>query len=194
MSSTLRTEVFPATGQIVFGSANFLMLVSTGAAMDVKLFRDGTSMDYVGLQAGFVKGLVRSFDRGTLTGTAGSSVSYFIGQEEINEDFTDYRRTVGVFQAQQSASLQAPSADVSVGAGAGGTLIVAANAARRKVTIKLLNTADTNIRVGPTATITATRGLQLEGGQSYTYEGTDALYGIREGGTTAPVCILEENY
>jgi hypothetical protein len=190
MSSKLRTETFDANGRIVVGSANFFMLIATASAVDVKFFRDGTSMDYEGLQAGFVKGLVRPFERGTITGVAGSSCSFFIGDEEITEDFTDYRRTVGVFQSQLAASVLGTT-DVAVGAAA--TTIIAANAARRKVTIKVIS-GDTNIRVGPSGTVATTRGLQLELGQSYTFEGTGELSGIREGGTAAGVAILEEIY
>ena len=56
----------------------------------------------------------------------------------------------------------------------------AANAARRKVTVKVNDGADIAIRVGPTATLAANRGLQLSAGQAYTYEGTDAVFARRE--------------
>ena len=48
-------------------------------------------------------------------------------------------------------------------------------------------------RLNP-ATIAANKGLPLELGQSYTYEGTAEVQGIREGGTTATVAVLEELY
>lgn len=196
MSSKLVTQVIPAGGSIQLnGLNNFLMLVQTASAVTFRYYReDAAGGEAENVEAGYVKGLVRPWYRCEIAGTPGASVRFLIGMEEIAEDFTDYRRTVGVFQEQISASLQAPTADVDVGGSAANIQLVAANAARRKVTVKVNEGADVAIRVGPTATIAANRGLQLSGGQAYTYEGTDAVFGRREGAGVALVSVLEENY
>lgn len=193
-SSRLRTEVFDANGRVVVGGGNFFMLIQTPAAINVRFVRGGTTFGADGVEAGYVKGLVEPFEKCYIDGgTPAATVKFFVGDEQIAEDFTDYRRTVGVFQQQQSSSI-ADTADVAVGAGA--TLIIAANASRRKVTIVVDDiVADGPIRVGTLATVAVARGLKLAQGKSYTYEGTAALYGIREAATTtAPVSILEEIY
>lgn len=195
MSSKLRTEVFPTTGRIVIGDLNnFLMLVQTASAVTFRYYRDGTSADAENIDAGYVKGLVRPWERAELNGTAGSTVRFLVGLEEVQEDFTDYRRTVGVFQQQLSAGLQAPTIDVDVGSSAAAIQLAATNLARRKVTVGLLDTATVSVRVGPSATIAANRGGRLSSGQSYTYEGTDAVYAIREAAGVAAVWVLEELY
>lgn len=194
MSSKLRTETFPASGRIVIGDLNnFLMLVQTAAAVTVRFYRDGTAFEAENVEAGYVKGLVKPWGRAEITGTPASSVRFLVGYEEINEDFTDYRRTVGVFQSQAPASL-AEAADVDVGGSAVAVLVAAANSARASVTVTNLDDSSTNIRIGTQATVAAGRGQRLTPGQSVTLRTTGAVYAIRETAAAALACVLEEVY
>lgn len=194
MSSKLRTEVFPATGRIVIGDLNnFIMLIQTAAAISLRVYRGGTSFDAENVEAGYVKGLVEPWEKAELTGTPGSTIRFFMGFESIAEDFTDYRRTVGVFLAQQPATI-ADAADVDVGASGVAVLVAAANAARASVTLTNLDTSTANVRVGSLATVAAARGQRLTPGQSVTLRVTGAIYAIRETAAAALVSVAEEVY
>ena len=194
MSSRLITETIPAGGQIVLPEiANFLMLIETAGPVTVQFTRDGGNTSASGVQAGYVKGLVRPWDRASVQGTAGSSISFFIGFEEISQDFTDYRRTVGVFEQQLSSVLGAAPADVDVGGVAGPVQLVAANASRRKVTVGVGYGALTYVRVS-NAAVAANRGAQIGPGQSYTYEGDGPVFAIREAVAAAMMWVQEELY
>lgn len=187
----VRTEIVPAGGSIAVGPGNFLMLISTAAAVTVRFIRRGTSFGAENVEAGYVKGLVEPWEKCYIDGTPGGTVRFFTGDEQVEEDFTDYRRTVGVFQPQQPATVS-DAADVVVGVAA--TQLVAANAARRSVTLKSLDTSVGNIRVGLNGTVGVARGLQLVPGQSVTIEATGAIHGIQEGGGAASLCVIQENY
>jgi hypothetical protein len=192
MSSSLRTETFPAGGIIVIpDTANFLMLVETPSPVNVRFTRDGSFSEANGVKAGFLKALVRPWDRVTLAGPPGSSVSFFVGFEEVSEDQTDYRRTVGVFEPQISSVLAAAPPDLDVGATAGPVLLAAANPSRSKVTVGLLDSATVGVRVS-NAAVTANSGVPMRGGQSWPYEGTGPVYAIREGAGLAQMWVQEE--
>jgi hypothetical protein len=169
------------------------MLVQTAAAVSVKFYRDGSSFDAENIEAGYVKGLVRPWDRIEITGTAGSTIRFLEGIEEVSEDFTDYRRTVGVFQAQQPATI-AEAADVDVGGSGVAVQIAPANAARASITFTNLDTSVANVRVGALATVAAGRGQRLTPGQSVTLRVTGAIHAIRESAAAALVGVLEEVY
>lgn len=191
-SSRSRTEVFDANGRVVVGPGNFFLLIQSASGINVRFVRGGTTFGADNIEAGYVKGLVEPWERCYLDGgVPGSTVRFFTGDEQVDEDFTDYRRTIGVFQPQQPANV-VDAADVVVGVGA--TAIVAANAARRRVTITNLLTSVGGIRVGAAGTVTAARGQPLQPGQSVSLEVSGAISGIQDGGGAATVAVLEEVY
>lgn len=194
MSSKLRTEIFPASGTIVTGALNnFVMLVQTAAAVTVRFYRDGTSFEAENIEAGYVKGLRKPWDRMEITGAAGSTVRFLLGMEEITDDFTDYRRTVGVFQAQQPSEI-ADAADIDVGGVAGPVAVAPANASRYSITFTNLDSSAAYVRIGNLATVAAGRGQILAPGASVTSRVTGAIYAIRETAAAALVGVSEENY
>jgi hypothetical protein len=73
--------------------------------------------------------------------------------------------------------------------GAAATLLVAADPLRRGLVIKNDAAAGTHVWIGD-ATVTAATGFDLDGGESITLTGTEAVFGIRTGAAT--VTIAEE--
>ena len=192
--SSLRTEVFPASGRIVIGALNnFIMIIQTASAVTFRYFRGGSSNEAANVEAGYVKGLVVPWDKAEITGVAGSTVRFFIGMEEVNEDFTDYRRTVGVFQSQAPATI-ADAADIDVGGVVGPVQVAPANSARASITFTNLDTSVANVRIGALATVAAGRGQRLNPGQSATMKVTGAIHAIRETAAAALVGVSEEVY
>lgn len=78
--------------------------------------------------------------------------------------------------------------DVSVTGSA--TLIAAANTDRLELIISVKETAANGIRLGDNG-VTATRGVYIAPGQSFTVANRGALYGIRDGASSVDVTILE---
>ncbi|MBM0105603.1 hypothetical protein JM946_12625 [Steroidobacter sp. S1-65] len=194
MSSGLRKETIPANGVIVVpDAANFLLLVATGSPVNVKFTRDGSFTTADGVEAGFVKGLIRPWDRVAISGTPGATCDFFIGFEDISEDFTDYRRTTGIFEQQLASSLGDAPADVDVGASAVAVQLIGENEARRKVTVGLFDDAETYVRVS-SASVTVNRGARLAPGQTYTFEGTGPVYAIRVSEASAMMWVQEDLY
>lgn len=79
-------------------------------------------------------------------------------------------------------------ADVSVTDSA--TLIAAANTDRLELIISVKETAANGIRLGDNG-VTATRGVYIAPGQSFTVANRGALYGIRDGASSVDVTVLE---
>ena len=190
----IRTEILPATGQLNnVGVGNFFMLVSAGSAVNVTFIRGGSTFGAENVLGGYVKGVVDEWERCSISGTPGASVRFFIGYENIAEDFTDYRRTIGEFQEQPPETVS-DTADVDVGGSAVAVQVVAANAARASVTITNLETSSTSVRIGAAATVAAARGQRLQPGQSVTLRARGAIHAIRETAAAASVSVLEENF
>lgn len=193
-NTIIRTETLPASGQLAnVGPGNFFMLVSSGGAVDVTFIRGGSNYGAENVQGGYVKGVVEPWERCRIVGTPGATVRFFIGYENNQEDFTDYRRTVGEFVPQTPATI-ADVADVDVGGSAVAVQVAAANSARASVTLTNLDTSSANVRIGAAATVAAGRGQRLMPGQSVTLRCVGALHAIRETAAAALVSVLEENY
>lgn len=79
-------------------------------------------------------------------------------------------------------------ADVSVGSAA--TLLAAANADRLELTISLKESETNGIRVGH-STVTATKGVYVGPGSSYTVQNQAAIYAIRDGAANVTATLIE---
>jgi hypothetical protein len=190
----LRTETIPATGALNnVGVGNFFMLVSSGSAVNVTFIRGGSTFGAENVQGGYVKACVEEWERCSISGTPGASVSFFIGFENIAEDSTDYRRTVGEFQQLQPATIS-DAADVDVGSSAVAVQVAPANAARASVTFTNLEASVAYVRIGAAATVAANRGQRLAPGQSFTSRVRGAIHAIRESAAAALVSVSEENF
>ena len=113
-----------------------------------------------------------------MDGSPGSSVTWLCGHIEILEEFTEFDPAQTSFLKVQPQTI-ADQADVDVGGSAVAVIVAPANPARQRVTIKVRGDATVAGRIG-TTTVTATRGIQLEGGQSQDFYGPAAVYMIRE--------------
>lgn len=188
MGDLIRQQI-PATGQIVADGGQFFKLIESSSPVDVIFDEGGATKKASQVEAGYQRGplpIERRFNRVKITGTPGQTIAALVG-----DDYEDYDRVIGLFQQQTSSATQAPTADVNVGGSAVAVQLVAAGS-RYKVTVGLLDTALTSVRVGPAGTIAANRGARLTPGQSYTYEGTGALHAIREAAAAALMWVLEE--
>jgi hypothetical protein len=192
-STTMRTEVMPPNGRIFLPTGNFFFLISAGAPVNVRFYRGGSEAATAnGATSGYKLGLLpdNSWDRAFMDGTPGASITYLCGHVELLEEFTDFDPAQTSFAPVLPQSV-ADAADVDVGASPVAIQVAAANAARRRVTVKLTDASAVNVRVG-FSTVTAARGLQLTPGQSKDFEGPYAVFAIREAVGAAVMTMCEE--
>lgn len=170
----------------------FFMLIETGAELDVTFEFRGSPIGEIGVdvQAGYKRFPGNwadlkdgRFDTVVLTSAINQTV--VIG---ISQSAADYTRTLSVVEVEQ------PNAGSTAGdqtAGVGSSEIAASNADRRLIHIQNTGTTN-NARVGP-GVVTATRGVQLQPGQSVTLRTSAAINAIREGGADTTLGVTEES-
>lgn len=90
----------------------------------------------------------------------------------------------------QNANTSKGVPDVAVGAGLT-VLVVGANATRKEVLIKSRSVNTDNVRLGNAATVGATTGLELEPGQTATFDTEAAVYAHNPGTTSVTLTVTE---
>lgn len=201
MSTELKSQVIPASGELVISAtANFFFLISATVNVNVRFQRGGTSFGANGIQAGYVKGVVNHWDRAVVAGTAGATVSYFIGTEELREDITDFRQQIatiaGIVQmAEQPAASVANTVAVSRLTATQGALF-AANLSRRRVTV-YVDSTNVPSAAGVNCFIRTIGGAnnigELVPGLNYPFVGTYGLEVRNDTGNTWVFYIFEES-
>lgn len=198
MSGTLlRTELIPAGGEIQLGEANFFFLLSATLAVDVNFQADGSSYGAAQVTGGYVKGKIAPWRRATIRGTAGSTVVFFYGDEELREDITDFRQTIATIAGLVGVT-DAPSSTLATAArqtvANANKVTIAANLARRRITIS--NPSD-NATPGlvyvQTAAAGAGRGYPLDSGLSVEFRTTAALDVRNDSGGAVDITTFEES-
>lgn len=170
--------------QPVSGPVNFIRLhASTG---NLKIDIDGKVTELAVGQAIVLDELIDLFHVVNETGSDIAATFKLGAGAQITDN--NLSGTVSI----SKATTFTPTADVNVPGTGARVLLKAANANRRSVTVKNLNANTETIRIGD-VTCTAAMGAELGPGESYTYEGTAAVYGIQLGASGVPcnVCIVE---
>ena len=167
----------PATGQVIF-------VFSTTGNILVRAHSENNNLDEEVLMGNRHKHKTpRPFNDIFIRnpGAAAVTLTIFLG-------FGDFDAPLSEVAASPGDTLTTVS-DATAGAGA--AQIIAANTARRRVTVTALAGNSQRVRVGD-SNVSATRGQQLAPGMGFTFETTAALFLIREAAGTVDVCITEE--
>jgi len=195
MSGTvLRTEQIPASGEVQLGPANFFFLISATLAVDISFQDDGTSYGATAVTGGYVKGKVNGWRRGTIRGTAGTTVVFFYGDEELREDVTDFRQTIAIISgtvniASSPAATPTNRAPVTLATGTQAALF-AANLSRRRIKVY-------SDSANPGSCYARTSGganniAELQPGVSEPFDGTYALDARNDTGGNCTFYLFEE--
>lgn len=173
MSVDSFSVLIPASGVWKFPQqANFLFLLTASAAITVQLQGGSANETFQGLTGGLRIKRVKLWQNTNITGAAGTTATVYLGSESARADDTDYIQTIatiagGTVNTIQQASPNAPTnhADVAVLT----TVVsnIAANAARRSITIGSLSTnapATLNLRVQGGAGTATADGIELQPG------------------------------
>jgi hypothetical protein len=186
MSTELRTEQIPASGKIPLGSRNFFFLLTATAVVNVTFQRRGTSFGVTGVLGGYVKGMVERWESATISGTAGTIISFFIGDEELQEDITDFRTQIASIAGvvpiiMQPLSVFTTPTKATVAAGA--SVEIAADLLRRKITVGNESTSANSFWLRDASDVTDA-GFEVQPGTDRTVDNTAALR-IRNNGAAA---------
>lgn len=194
MSTKLVTAAIPASGKIQLGPGNFFFLITATATISVIFAKEGTEFGAEGIQAGYVKGKLSPWERAEIRGTAGVTVSYFFGTEDLREDVTDFRQQIATIAGIVSMAESAAAAHASVdktAIPAATTVDIAANLLRRRITICNWSDSAGSFSVRQTNN-TNDGGIELQAGQFLEIRNTAAIRLRTPAGTGANYSTFEE--
>lgn len=174
------TVTLDATGKWVGNNANFLFLIAASSNVNVALTRmltDSGTETFSGVQAGLQVARLRPWTQGTITGAAGAIVTLFYGFQNVREDATLFSQQIAtiagtVVVATAPGSAMADTADTAQGVGT--ETAIAANLARKRITIGVLSTSVNGVRVSFTGGAN-TRGIEVQPGTFTEFDTTAAL-------------------
>lgn len=180
----------------VYPGGRFLRLLVADAAVDIKFFSDagGEIGSAIGVKGGFALAIdpkeinkdspLVGFGKVEITSATSQTVEVAISRQPI-----DYNRITGTITTQISSGTALTQSSVTVGSASGALL--AANADRRRATIK--NTSETEtVYVCDDATTATTSHYPIGPGEKLEVQSEDGLNAIRGGTVDVVVRIIEE--
>jgi len=173
----------PVKGNFVFIQSSNLPVNVRAERREVGLKEGGGADIEVSMGNRQAQGYHRDFDHLLLTNRNASSITV-----TILAGYGSYQAPLTTISTGGNNTL-GDAADVTAGAAA--TSLSAADGDRTKIHIKALATNTVNFRVG-SATITATRGAQLQPGEGLTLETAAEVFIIREGAGTVNATFTTE--
>lgn len=191
-----RSETIPATGRIELPRGNSFIFLSATAAVNVRLQNGGHSEGVDGATGGVRIRRRQPWDNLYIIGPAGTTVVYFIGTDENDQDLTEVFLQSTVIAGVTAVAL-APSATVASpddnALPAATTETIAANPLRRRITIGCLSTNTVGFRVQASGANDAS-GIEVQPGTFVEFQTTAAL-DIRnnDGAIATSYYIFEES-
>jgi hypothetical protein len=173
-----KIETFDANGRISLTNANFVFLIAVSAGTcRMRLQREGAFEEFSGLQAGLQVYRTKGWQWATLdNGTPGATVTLFYGYASARDDITLFNQQIATIAGTVGVALIPSGAftDTADTAQAINTqTVIAANLARRRITIGVLASSAENVRVSGAGG--AGRGIQIQPGTFVEFDTTAAL-------------------
>jgi len=190
-----RVEILPASGEAVLGPGNFFFLLNAAANVTVSFQRGGTTFGATDIGAGYLKRNVSEWNRATITGPAGTSVTFFYGNEDIAEDDTDFRGGITTIAgvaafAEQPAATLVSTANAALATA--NSLDISANLSRRRISIHSDSINAGSVWVRDQAG-TTDAGQELQPGQTIEVKGTYAIRVRNNSGVSVNLSTNEES-
>lgn len=171
--------VLDANGRWVGNNANFLFVIAASLPVNItltRMLRDAGSETFSGIQAGLQVARVKQFDQATFQGTAGATVTLFYGFMNVREDATLFSQQIATIAGTVGVAILPSSAlaDTADTAQAINTqTVIAANLARRRITVGVLSTSGNGVRVSSAGG--AGRGIEVQPGTFVEIDTTAAI-------------------
>lgn len=176
MSLDIRNQQIPASGSVRVGQGNFIFLIAASAAVNLNISAGGQNDNFTGAIAGLKIQRVKRWDYVDIVGPAGTTLSFMVGFENVREDDVNLQQILATIAGTVATAIL-PSVAVATPAqsviAAGGTVAVAANLGRRRITIGCLSTSPAAIRVS--AAGTTLTGIEIQPGVFVEFDTTAAL-------------------
>lgn len=189
------TYTVPASGVIQVPRGNFFLLTTaTPTAVNLRFQREGTSEGINGAAGGVYMRRVQPWDFAELFGAAGVAVEFWCGHEQVDRDETDIRLAVSVISGsvavvEQPLTSLGNLAPVSL-TDAAETLVIAANAARKRLRLSLDSAG------GGSVFLRSTTGgnniYELQPGTWVEFKNTSAVYARNDTGGAINIYRVEE--
>ncbi len=187
------SQVIPATGVIILAPANYFFLETATLPVAVSFQGNGQNYRIASVSAGILVGRVNGWGRAVISGTVGSTVTWYYGDAALREDVTDFRsQLIGGITAVSEAPSSTIVTPAAVAVTTGNAGAIAANAARKRITVKTLlaNTGNLYLQA-PTAG--AGRGIEMVPGDVAEVSTTAAMDMRNDSGATQSFTTFEES-
>lgn len=192
------TVVLDANGRWVGNNANFIFIIAASLPVTLELTRvlDSSGIEsFQNVQAGLQVARIRRFDQAKISGTVGATVQMFFGYQTVREDSTVFSQqiatiagTVAVASLPTSAIADTPAVALP---NAATTVIVAANLARRRVTITNPSTALGSFFIRTAGG--ANNLMEVQPGSAVEIDTTAAISGRNDTGAALSALVFEES-
>lgn len=195
MSIERYVELIPASGVIRRMTGNFMLLLTTTAAVNLRADRQGWSEGFDGVSGGVLIRRIKAWDEIQIIGTPGTSVEFFVGNEVVERDETDVRLQIATLSgissfAEYPASSFVDNAPKVIATGVAAVQLFAANGSRRRISVHAdsANPGSCYIRTG-----VATNNIgELQPGVVYNFVNFDELFVRNDTGGPCTFYICEE--
>lgn len=175
-----RVETIPANGVLNLTNANFLFLQSATVAVALKFVASslGSSENFGNVIAGLQISRIKPWAYCNITGTPGTVVTFWYGYTDVREDNTIFSQQIAVIAGVTAVAIQPGGTftdTVDTAQATGTQTNIAANLARRRITIGVPPSAAANEPVRVSGTGGAGRGVVIQPGTFVEFDTTAAL-------------------
>jgi len=174
-----RTETVDATGVLKLANANFFFLISSTSAVNLRFVRSPSAENINGFSAGVQIQRLERWDYLFITAAVGTVLTFMYGYADVREDATLFNQQIAVIAGVTAVALNPSSAltdTVDTAQATGTETTIAANLARRRITIGVPPTAAANEPVRVSSAGGAGRGIVIQPGTNQEFQTTSALH------------------
>lgn len=192
------SDAVPQQLPIERGPGNFLLFQTSTANVTITLFSDGVREVFANVNGGIYVRRVKPWVNLRIDGVIGTTVTYFVGTENVDRDETDIRQQVAVIAgvtatADQPAAVVTDTAPVAI-PNAALTQVVPVNLARRRVAISFAS----NAAIGAATVFIRKLGgvqnlIEVQPGVLYNFNATYGLSIRNDSGGGLNALVFEES-
>jgi hypothetical protein len=174
-----RTETIDATGVLKLANANFFFLISATSNVALRFVRSPSAENFSGVQAGVQIARLERWDYLFITGAVGTVLQFFYGYSDVREDSTLFNQQIAVIAGVTAVAINPSAAftdTVDTAQATNTQTNIAANLARRRITIGVPPSAAANEPVRVSGAGGAGRGVVIQPGTFQEFQTTAQLF------------------
>jgi len=171
------SRTIPPTGVVEVQTGNLFLLISTASAVNVLVYTGGSPEEFNGMLAGLKIQRVKPWDNLQLVGTAGASIEFWFGSENVEFDDVNIFTQIATLSGTSSVAIAASSVFTSQAkttVAASTNVDIAANLSRKRISITNWSDSFGSFSVRDQAAA-VDAGNELQPGQTMQFDTTAAL-------------------